>query len=180
MRYWLAILGLVMPAAALAQPGPLSGANCQTPEHMQFDFWVGRWNVFRSDTNAKVAESRIEKLYGGCAIRENWMPTGGTGGGSLNSWRAGDRKWRQYWVDSGGNLNIYSGGLVDGAMVITGTSENAAGVSSPIRITYKRGGNGEVYQIGESSSDGGKSWQLTYHFTYRPATAAKGNSPTGS
>ena len=155
-------------AQAPVQPPP--PANCASPEHRQFDFWVGRWEVFRSDTNQKVAESLIEKLYGGCAVRENWMPIGGTGGGSLNSYRPGEGQWRQTWTDSGNNWNEYAGGMAGDDMMLSGTSVNAAGLRVPVRITYRRGEGGSVLQIGEQSSDGGKSWQLLYHFTYRPAT----------
>lgn len=175
----MAIFAILALQAAMVAPAP-PPSKCASAEQGQFDFWVGRWEVFRSDTRQKVAVSVIEKLYGGCAVRENWMPIGGTGGGSLNAWRASDRKWHQYWVDSGGNLNIYEGGLINGAMVITGTSESAAGAVTPIRVTYKRGEAGEVYQIGEQSTDGGKSWQLQYYFTYRPAAASSGKSAIGS
>ena len=48
-----------------------------------------------------VAHSLIEKLYNGCAVRENWMPLSGAGGGSLNSYRPEKKQWEQYWTDSG-------------------------------------------------------------------------------
>jgi hypothetical protein len=162
---WLGLLA--SSAAGEAQPN--SPPACDTPEHHQFDFWVGRWDVYRSDTNQLVAESLIEKLYGGCAVRENWTPTGGTGGGSLNSYRPGEGVWRQTWTDSSNNWNEYAGGLVGGDIVLNGTSVNAAGAKIPVRITYKRGTDGSVLQIGEQSLDDGKTWQLRYHFTYRPA-----------
>src|SRR5688572_25628693 len=98
------ILAAVCGGAAVAQtagaPAP-QPAPCATPEHRQFDFWVGRWDVYRSDTNQLVARSLIENLYNGCAIRENWMPTGGAGGGSLNSYRTAERRWRQIYTSSG-------------------------------------------------------------------------------
>ncbi|WP_114953114.1 hypothetical protein [Sphingosinicella terrae] len=76
------------PAAAVPPPPPA----CESPEHRQFDFWVGRWDVYPTGTDRLVAHSLIEKLYGGCAIRENWMPLGRTGGGSLNAWRPAERR----------------------------------------------------------------------------------------
>lgn len=166
-RFLAAGIAAICWAGSNAQAQGAQG--CKSPEHRQFDFWLGRWEVFRSDTDQKVADSLIERLYGGCAVRENWMPIAGTGGGSLNSYRPGERKWRQTWTDSGNNWNEYAGGPVGDDMVLEGTSVSAAGVSVPVRITYKRGEDGSVLQIGEQSSDGGKSWQLRYHFTYRPA-----------
>ena len=86
---------LIMALAAQTAPAPPSGPPpatlCHTAQHGQFDFWVGQWDVYRADTNQLVAHSLIEKLYNGCAVRENWMPLGGTGGGSLNSLSAGQQ-----------------------------------------------------------------------------------------
>lgn len=160
---------LVLAAPGGGQSAAPPPPACDSPEHKQFDFWVGRWDVFRTDTNQLVAHSLIEKLYGGCAVRENWMPIGGTGGGSLNSWRPAEKKWRQTWTDTGNNWNEYAGGIEAGLMVLTGSTTSAAGKPSPARITYEAKPDGNVVQTGYQSGDGGKSWALTYQFVYRPA-----------
>jgi hypothetical protein len=167
-RCCLVAAALLMSAAASAQPTAAKPA-CDTPQHRQFDFWVGKWDVYRTDTDQLVAHSLIEKLYGGCAVRENWMPIGGTGGGSLNSWRPGEEKWRQTWTDSGNNWNEYAGGLEGGFMVLTGTTTNAAESTKPVRMTYEAKPDGSVVQTGYQSNDGGKSWSLQYQYAYRPA-----------
>lgn len=148
---------------------PTPPAPCETAEHRAFDFWVGEWSVSRADTNAKVAESRIEKLYGGCAIRENWMPTVGTGGGSLNVYDPQIRLWRQSWADSSGAWVDFSGGIVDKAVVLTGLWRNyvAPGKDALIRMTYRKRDDGSVSQIGEQSTDFGKSWSIAFAFIYQ-------------
>jgi len=159
---------MVLAAQGGGQPAAPPPPPCETPEHRQFDFWVGKWDVYRTDTDQLVAHSLIEKLYGGCAVRENWMPIGGTGGGSLNSWRPAERKWHQAWTDSGNNWNEYAGGIDGGLMVLTGSSAKAGGAAVPVRITYEAKA-GNVVQTGYQSADGGKTWSLTYQFLYRPA-----------
>jgi hypothetical protein len=154
-------------------PAPAPPPACETGEHRQFDFWVGRWDVYRSDTNQLVAHSLIEKLYGGCAVRENWMPLNGFGaGGSLNSYRPEKKKWRQVYTGAANGWAEYSGGMDRDAMVLVGTQIMPNGTRTPVRITYKRGESGSILQIGEQSPDGGESWQLRYHFIYRPAQAS--------
>jgi hypothetical protein len=160
------VLAVLAAATAPAAPPPPS---CDSAEHRQLDFWVGRWDVYRPDTGKLVAHSLIENLYGGCAIRENWMPLQGTGGGSLNSYRPDEKKWRQVWTDSVNNLNEYAGGLENGVMDLTGVSHPASGPPVPIRMTYEAKPDGSVVQTGYQSSDGGKSWQLRYQFVYRKA-----------
>jgi hypothetical protein len=93
---------------------------CSSAEHRAFDFWVGRWDVYRTDTDALVAHSLIERMYDGCAIRESWMPHGRAGGGSLSAWDPAARMWRQTWVDSANAHASFEGGIESGAMVLTG------------------------------------------------------------
>jgi hypothetical protein len=172
LRY-VAVAALALAAdhrAAAQAPPPAS--VCSAPEFRQFDFWIGRWDVYRTDNDQLIAHSLIERLYGGCAVRENWMPIGGTGGGSLNSWRPGEQKWLQTWTDSGNNWNEYAGGMVGPQMVLTGTTTNVAGVGTPVRMTYEAKPDGSVVQSGYQSADGGKNWSLTYQYAYRPAGAS--------
>ena len=69
---------LLLPCAASAADTP-PPAGCTSPQARQFDFWVGKWDVYpKSNPDHKVAESLIENLYNGCAIRENWMPLKGS------------------------------------------------------------------------------------------------------
>lgn len=160
---------LVGPANAQA-PVPTPAPACNTAEHRAFDFWVGEWLVSRADTGAKVAESRIEQLYDGCAIRENWMPTGAAGGGSLNAYDPQSRMWRQSWTDSSGAWVEFSGGVIDKAMVMNGLWRNyvAPGKDALIRMTYRKREDGSVTQAGEQSTDFGKSWTIAFLFIYRP------------
>ena len=159
--------------ATAPQPAPQPRPPaCVSPEHRQFDFWVGHWDVFRTSTGARVARSHIESLYDGCAIRENWMPLQGSGGGSLNSWLPSERKWRQTWVDSSNSYVVFEGGIEDGAMVMSGVWAGAAGPGTTplIRIRWTREEGGAVRQFGEQSLDQGRSWAPNFDLTYRPAS----------
>lgn len=164
------------PPATARPPAPPPPA-CTTPEHRQFDFWVGRWDVYPTGTDRLVAHSFIESLYGGCAIRENWMPLRGAGGGSLNSWRPAERRWRQTWADSSNNWTEYVGGLEDGAMVLTATATQPDGSPVMRRMRYTNEAGGAVRQLGTQSADGGATWTTSYDFTYRPGQAS---APTAS
>ena len=170
----LAALGLMIaaasPAAAKSKTlpsGPPPADLCNTAGHRQFDFWVGKWDVYRSDTNQLVAHSLIEKLYAGCAVRENWMPLQGAGGGSLNLYRPKSREWIQVWTDNGNNLNEYRGRRSGAKMIMVGTSTSTVGGVVPVRVTYESRTDGSVVQTGYSAAGKGKPWRLTYELVYR-------------
>ena len=170
------ITAAVAASAASAQtPPPASPPSCTGPEHRQFDFWVGEWDVHPTGQERQVATSRIEKLYDGCAIRENWMPFRGRAGGSINNYVVEDGRWHQTWV-SGANARVdFHGGLVDGKMVLTGfwRDVNGPGKHALVRMTYSKAADGSVRQLGELSADHGLSWSPSFDFTYRPSAKPK-------
>ena len=169
MRPILIACAGLLAAPAFAQAPPANA--CAQPERAQLDFWIGHWDVYPTGTTKLIAHSLIEKLYGGCAIRENWMPLGGTGGGSLSAWDPKTGKWHQTWMDSSGATVQFEGGLVGDTMTIAGLWANvvAPGRDGVVRMNYRRNADGSVRQWGEVTQDGGKSWSPSFDFTYRPS-----------
>jgi hypothetical protein len=162
------------PLAAQTAPQATPPA-CTAPEHRQFDFWVGRWDVYPTGKNKLVAHSLIEKLYDGCTIRENWMPLNGSGGGSINMYDPADKRWHQTWQDSQNARVEFDGGMVGGRMVLSGFWKDADGPGKDglVRMTYSRTNDGAVRQFGEISIDQGLTFKPFFDFTYRRARAAK-------
>jgi len=174
MRFPILLAAILIAQPAVAQtPAPVPPPPCASPDHRAFDFWVGKWDVYPKGSDKLVAHSLIERLYGGCAIRENWMPLKGTGGGSLSSWVPDEKAWRQTWVDSSGTRVDFKGRIEGQAMVLTGFWKNVLGPgkSALVRMTYSREPGGAVRQKGDTSVDGGKNWQPSFDFLYRPAAA---------
>lgn len=157
------MLAMILMAAAVA------AAPCATAEHRQFDFWVGRWNVTPTGQAKVVAHSLIESVYGGCGVRENWMPNNHADGGSLNAYVAAEHAWRQTWIDSDGSRVDFTGGWTGQAMVLTGEWPEPGGRARRVRMTYTPLPDGSVRQVGEDSFDGGKTWTPDFDFTYRRA-----------
>lgn len=162
------VFALALVQTQPVTPPPPSPPACAAPEHRQFDFWVGEWSVTPTGKDQVVASSVIEKLYGGCAIRENWMPLRGSAGGSLNNYV--DGRWRQTWVDASNSRVDFVGGLVAGKMVLVGEWKGVLGVGkdATIRMTYSRNADGSVRQHGEFSTDYGVTWSTNFDFTYHP------------
>ena len=161
------------PPAAAAPTAP-KAADCSAPEHHQFDFWIGRWDVFDSKTGERAGTSLIEGLYSGCVIRENWSEPG-YAGGSLNAYSETDKKWRQTWADATGGWREFVGGLEDGHMVLIWThpSMRVPGATAEERMIFTAGADGTVRQFSDASVDGGKTWTERYDYTYRPVKPAQ-------
>ena len=166
---FLPLASLLLAQAAAAQAAPPPPA-CTAPEHAALDFWVGDWDVYPNGRDTLVAHSKIEKLYGGCAIRENWMPLRGNSGGSLSGFDPATKRWHQTWIGSNPGVVKFEGGPVDDAMVLTGwwPGSGPNGEDGLTRMTYSRAEGGAVRQFGEFSADHGLTWQASFDFLYRP------------
>ena len=164
-----ALLALFAAGAACAQapaPAPPPKA-CAAPVHRQFDFWIGRWDVFLPN-GSKAGENVIESIAGGCALQESWTGRGGVTGRSLNIHDVRDGRWHQTWVDSSGERLELSGTYRDGRMVLASAVGEVGkpGDRSVQRITWSTNPDGSVRQLWESSDDGGATYRVAFDGKY--------------
>ncbi|MEP6483346.1 MAG: hypothetical protein ABJB01_02770 [Rudaea sp.] len=162
-------IAAAVPMAHSADSGTKVMKNdCSLPEYRQFDFWVGEWRAVNTKTGAPEGESKIENLYDGCGIRENWQDPE-LKGGSLNIYDRTDKKWHQFWIDSSGARREFIGGLEDGKMILTATHPSMLHPEKTVseRMTFTPNPDGSVRQYSEATIDGGKVWTERYDYTYR-------------
>ena len=74
--------------------------TCSMPEHRQFDFWIGDWDVQVSGQPAGT--NTIQLILDGCVLQENWTGSKGGTGKSFNFYDSAKGKWQQTWVDNTG------------------------------------------------------------------------------
>src|SRR5262245_6018842 len=88
--------------------------GCSGTPYRQFDFWLGRWDVFTGTTLAGTNE--VKSRVDGCVVEENWTSAGLGRGRSLNAYDAATGTWSQFWVGSGGcqfSVILIEGGFAD-------------------------------------------------------------------
>jgi tetratricopeptide (TPR) repeat protein len=143
------------------------------PKNRQFDFWVGNWNVYVN--GKKVAESHIQNLLEGCLILENYHTlSGGFAGKSMNYYNSKTGKWEQIWTDVNGQISRYEGELEDGEMHFLGTNISKDGNTNNVRMVFTPNPDGTVRQLFESSSDSGKTWNVSFDGIYKPMNGKDG------
>lgn len=152
-------------AAARAQGAP---PGCKTPMHRQFDFWIGEWTVTDSARTVVMGRNSVTLEDSGCTIHEHWVAGGSVPntGQSLNAYDAAMRQWGQDWVGSGGDVLHLRGGLKEGAMVLEGDVPAAGGVTTRNRVTWTPKPDGRVRQLWEASTDGGRTWSVSFDGWY--------------
>jgi hypothetical protein len=163
---WAASAACCATAATQAPP-PAAATACQTAEHRQFDFWIGRWDVFQPD-GKKAGENLIEPILGGCVLRETWRGQGGFAGTSLNNYDPADGRWHQTWVDDHGGRLELAGRLQGRVMLLSssGPHPDKPGKLLTQRIAWTPADDGSVRQLWETSEDGGATWSMAFDGKY--------------
>lgn len=172
-RAGLALLLLCAPLcfdAAHAQtatppPTPPPSPCKSRPEHRQFDFWVGEWDVLNPQ-GQQAGTNSVQLILGDCVIFENWTGARGANGKSFNVYNAAKGKWQQTWVDNFGGILELFGEYKDGAMRLTGETKGTDGRVTLSRLTFTKLDDGRVRQLWEQSVDGGKTWTVAFDGTY--------------
>ena len=158
----LAMAGIASGGAGVARAA--DAGPCAAPDHRQFDFWLGDWQVHRSN-GVLAGINRITSEYGGCVIHERYATGRGYTGESLNVYDATRRVWHQTWVDSTGLLLTLEGGWNGQAMVMEGESLQPGGTRARQRITWTPSADGSVRQLWESADPKG-AWTVVFDGRY--------------
>jgi hypothetical protein len=154
------------PVHARTAP-PKASKSCASPEHRQFDFWVGDWDAYDVDAPGKVvARNHVDVILDGCALREVYEQTNGLVGQSFSIYDASRKVWHQSWVTNRGQLLVIEGKFENGRMTLGGT-QSVDGHPETLRAVWypEKGG---VRETAESSRDGGKTWKPLFDIVFRP------------
>lgn len=165
IRLAVAFSCIFLPTLLVAQPGQTRPCE-DNPVHRQFDFWIGEWEV--TNPQGQMAGSNlIERSENGCLLLENWTSASGGSGKSMNYYDPEEKAWKQVWVDAGGNVGYFSGGLEGEAMHLSGKWVNPDGTSYLLRGTWTPLSDGRVRQHFEQSNDEGKTWSTWFDGYYK-------------
>ncbi len=108
-------------------------------------------------------------------VLEEWEGAGGGSGSSFNVYDQATKQWHQFWVDASGTNWLSSdrqgnpvtlrGGIRDGAMVLASHPETVPSIGMT-RVTWRPLSDGRVQQTFQSSTDGGKTWTVSFDGFY--------------
>lgn len=135
------------------------------PEHKQFDFWVGEWQVMNPQGQL-AGTSSIQRIVDGCVIFENWTGAQGGNGKSFNYYDKADGKWHQLWIGNTGGVINFSGEYKENAMRYEAANTAANGSKTLQRMTFFKLEGDKVRQLWETSTDDGKTWSVAFDGTY--------------
>ena len=165
---WLAAISVRPATRTHVEAEAAKAAPCAAPEYHQFDFWVGDWDGFDVEKpTLVVARNHVDRILGGCVLREDYLGTDGSEGQSFSIYDASRKVWHQTWVTNHGRLLVIEGRFRSGEMILAGADRTADGKERRVRGIWKRA-DGGVRETAFTSIDGGKTWQLWFDMIFRP------------
>jgi hypothetical protein len=172
----LAIATLDGPAEAAmeASPSVPAAGACDTPQHHQFDFWLGDWQVFDAETHKLVAFDRVEKHAEGCIVQQNltlltdlWRRPGAKyrlSGIGVN--RFDGEAWLQLWADNQWGAIAMRGSLDEnGAMVFKSIIPSR---NRDLKVVFEKHADGTVRNLEYVAPAGSGKWEKYGDLIYRP------------
>ena len=143
--------------------------NAQTIPASQYDFWIGKWDLTWEQPNGNMGKgtNHIHKILDGKVIQENFEATEGQlkgfKGASISVYNPAQKSWRQAWADNqGGYLNFI--GEIEGDRKIFKTVNDEEKIS---RMVFYDITENSLTWDWEKSTDGGKTWQLSWRIFYK-------------
>jgi hypothetical protein len=147
---------------------------CDTPQHHQFDFWVGDWRVFDAKSGQLVAYDRVEKYAHGCIVQQNLTmitdlyrrPGVAYRMSGIGVNRYDGEGWLELWADDQWGA-IALRGMPDAsdAMVLTTLVPSR---NRDLKLVWKKQPDGSVRQLQYVAPAGSGKWELFGDLIYRP------------
>jgi hypothetical protein len=151
-----------------AEPSTSPANFCAQPQYHQFDFWIGRWEVFDIDQpGSPVAHVNVDRILGGCVVHERYDGVNGSHGESFSIYDASEKLWRQSWVTNRGKSLVIEGNWKAGEMILTGM-DRSLGPPTQVQGIWKpvKGG---IREVAVRSADRGQTWKPWFDLMFRPA-----------
>lgn len=148
-----------------------AGQNAPLPSK-DLDFWLGDWTVTDTTPASKnpPGTNSIRKLYGGKVIHENFK-MGKFEGQSWSVYNPQTKVWNQTWVDNNGGYIAMHSLRVNGNLAIQ-THPRKAAPNALNRMVFTNVKPDSFTWIWESTTDGGKTWKLSWRLQYERANSA--------
>lgn len=149
-----------------------------------FDFWVGEWQVFDRESGLMVGFDDVEKVFGGCALRQRWRHMNDVYTIAGASWRmqggshtalGADGLWHQTWIDNNGSRIPMAGQLDDNGVMVLQSDwiEYADRSGNAIRVRHRwhwdPQDDGTIHNWGfqQTESPRKTDWVKYYDIVYR-------------
>ncbi|MFZ0013505.1 MAG: DUF1579 family protein [Acidimicrobiia bacterium] len=148
---------------------------CGSDEARQFDFWLGEWDltwpadqVGGEPSELGTGTNRIERLFGDCAIEENFATSDhGFSGRSLSVYDSRLGMWRQTWVDSSGGYIALTGQFDGETMTLSTQPHVHDGETRVNRMIFGDITAVSLEWVWQVSRDDGATWDDLWNISYR-------------
>ena len=158
--------GIYDPQPGVEKPPTPGTSACSGPAYHTADFLVGDWSV-QAPNGLELGHSTITSELSNCVLLEQFSTPKGYRAEAFLSWGRAASRWNRTYLDTEANRIFTTGTVVDGALVLTGTTAAENGQRVLIRVTWSAVG-GNLEQVWEVSRNDGATWATDQKLVYVP------------
>ncbi|MFN8345386.1 MAG: hypothetical protein U0X91_10295 [Spirosomataceae bacterium] len=169
-KYLLLFFFLFQLSTVFSQQPPKPAASGDTLAW--FDFWVGDWDLmwYGQDSVKLYGENRIEKIWNGTALQENFIGltgnTKGYEGKSFSIYNAAQKQWQQTWIDNTYSYIPFIGGRDGATFYFQNTRVGPKGRKMIEKMVFYDIKPGSFVWDWKASVDDGATWTLNWQIFY--------------
>ena len=165
---------LLLPALLILSIG-IQSLSAQTPypenaweKVHQFDFWLGKWEVYDYETDSLLAHSYVESILDSIGIQEHYTDADGStySSTSLNKYNFSKDKWEQYYLNNQGLTMRFLGNL-DGNTMILENKKEFKNRPSFNKLSWELMEDGSVRHIWLQRWEHEEDWRTVFDGLYR-------------
>ncbi|WP_129367831.1 hypothetical protein [Lutibacter sp. HS1-25] len=120
---------------------------CCSVEYQQFDFWLGKWEVYDKDA-VLIGVNSIIKMADNCLIQEKWIDDARRGSSTI-FYNNADNTWNQIWVDNSDFILKLKGNLEGDIMTLKSDLITGVQLKYYNQITWTKNEDGSITQLWE-------------------------------
>ena len=193
MRFFsflIAAIGAVVAAPLHAEESDAAQTACSgqvwwadsEATFSDFDFWIGKWQVFDRESGLMVGVDQVRRELAGCIVVQHWThmndlytPPGSPRRmeGYSHTSLGADGMWHQTWIDNGGSRLPLTGKLDEkGVMTmqtpwIEFTTRDGKEVSTMHRWHWAPQDDGTIHNTGYTRRGKDGDWVKYFDIVYR-------------
>jgi hypothetical protein len=143
----------------------IAHAACTGPVYHQYDYFVGRWNVY-NHSGKQFATDVVSRELDGCALLEQWHGKT-TQGAGYSAYEPHTKRWVQTFFTNDGQVLVFHGSMTARGMLFTGEDYTSSGAPERDKVLFRplKGGGFEEYW---TVSPDGSRWNVVFDGFFRP------------
>lgn len=138
---------------------------CCSEKYEEFDFWLGKWEVYDS-SGALIGINSIIKQSDNCIIQEKWIDDARRGSSTI-FYDSSDNSWNQIWIDNSNFILKLKGKLINDIMTLKSELIQGKNIKYYNQISWIKNEDNSITQVWDIYNENDDKISEVFHGIYK-------------